>query len=400
MATPDGPPVKIPIAKTVFTEQDFANVVKPLQSGWVVQGPFVQEFERKWSEFTGAPHAVAVSNCTTALQLSLAALGLGPGDEVVVPAFTWVATANAVESLGARPVFCDIQPDTFNMDPASLHSALTERTRAIIPVHLFGLPACLDEILEIAFQHNLRVIEDAACGFAARFRGVHVGNAGDTGCFSFHPRKAITTGEGGMVITGDAELAARLRAMRDHGATATDLQRHLGARPYLLPEFPYLGYNYRMTDIQASIGCTQMDRAREIHSARVYWAGRYHDLLRDIPWLQSPSCPPESVHGFQAYVCVFEAHDLDAPPGMDNVTGVQRRRNDFMDYLQNQGVSTRPGTHAVHMLQYYRDKYSLRPLDFPQAFLADHCTIAFPLFPTMTEEEFEHIARSIRGYQH
>jgi perosamine synthetase len=386
--------MNVPIARTVFTDQEFENILKPLRSGWVVQGPFVKEFETKWSNYTGSRHSLAVSNCTTGLHLSLAALGVGPGDEVIVPAFTWVATANAVESLGARPVFCDISLETFNLDVAALDACLTPKTRAIIPVHLFGLAADMNPILELARRHNLWVVEDAACGFGSRYRGAHVGTLGDTGCFSFHPRKAITTGEGGMVCTQDEQLASKLSSMRDHGASITDHQRHLGPRPYLLPEFPVLGFNYRMTDIQASIGSTQMDRAAEIHAARSHWAERYDQALGSLSALRLPFRAADYVHGYQAYVCLFEPGEAS----LAHVRQVNERRNAFMDCLQQSGVSTRPGTHAVHMLGYYASRYGIAPQDYPNAYLADHCSVAFPLFPGMSEQEFEHVTSAIVRY--
>jgi len=387
--------MKIPIAKSIFTEREFENIRKPLTSGWVVQGPFVKEFEEKWSEYTGAKHSIAVTNCTTALHLSLAALGITHGDEVIVPSFTWVATANAVESLGARPVFCDIDLPTFNIDSARIEQLITSRTKAIIPVHLFGLSAEIDVILKIARKHKLYVVEDAACGFGARYDGVHVGNFGDTGCFSFHPRKAITTGEGGMVTTGDDALAEKLRAMRDHGATVSDLQRHQGSRPYLLPEFPYLGFNYRMTDIQASIGVSQMERANDIHERRDFWAKKYDAFIDSVPWLNKPYYNNRCVHGYQAYVCLFAPERITK----DNVARANTRRNSFMDYLQQKEIATRPGTHAVHMLAYYSSKYEIKREDFPNAYIADNCSIAFPLFPTLSDEEFGYITAAIREYK-
>jgi len=387
--------MKIPIAKTVFTENEYVNILKPLESGWVVQGPFVKEFETKWSNFTGAKHSIAVSNCTTALHLSLATLGINSGDEVIIPSFTWVATANSVESLGAKPIFCDIDLETYNIDFCKIESLITERTKAIIPVHLFGLSAEIKKIIDIADKYKLFIIEDAACGFAAKYDGIHVGNFGNTGCFSFHPRKAITTGEGGMITTNDDALADKLRAMRDHGASVSDLQRHLGNKPYLLPEFPYLGFNYRMTDIQASIGSTQMDRAHEIHGLRTYWAKRYDQELEQLNWLKIPIYNGIFVHGFQAYVCLFNNLNMIN----ENINEINRSRNNFMEYLMEKGISTRPGTHAVHMLKFYSEKYGIKPEDFYNSLIADQCSIALPLYPTMKEEEFNYIINSIKNFK-
>ncbi|MBZ0202752.1 MAG: DegT/DnrJ/EryC1/StrS family aminotransferase [Ignavibacteria bacterium] len=387
--------MNIPIAKTEFTEREIVNILKPLRSGWVVQGPFVKEFEDKWCTFTGAENSIAVSNCTTALHLSLASLGIGTGDEVIVPAFTWIATANAVEYLGAKPVFCDIKLDTFNIDTSKIEECITKKTKAIVPVHLFGLSADMDEIEKLSSIYNLKIVEDAACGFGARYKGLHVGNSGETGCFSFHPRKAITTGEGGMITTKDGELALRLRAMRDHGASISDHQRHFGNKPYLLSDFPYLGYNYRMTDIQASIGSAQMDRANDIHIQRSAIADKYDEALKGLNWLRTPLHNADYEHGFQAYVSLFSPVDI---VNRNNVLNINSRRNSFMDHLQQKGISTRPGTHAVHMTKYYANKYKIAPEDYLNAYIADHCSIAFPLFPSLRSEEFKFIVNEITNY--
>jgi perosamine synthetase len=387
--------MKIPIAKTEFTESEFQNILKPLNTGWVVQGPFVEEFENKWSKYTGAKHSIAVSNCTTALHLSLASLGIKGGDEVIVPSFTWVATANAVEYTGAKPVLCDVETGTFNIDISHIEKLINKKTKAIIPVHLFGLAVNMDELMDLAAKHNILVVEDAACGFGSRYRNTHVGNFGNTGCFSFHPRKAITTGEGGMITTNDDELAVKLRAMRDHGASVSDHQRHLGNKPYLLPDFPYLGYNYRMTDIQASIGTTQMDRAEEIHRQRTNIADKYDKLFESISWLEKPFRNKDYEHGFQAYVCMFSPEEINS----GNIEKINKMRNDFMDYLQQNGISTRPGTHSVHMLDYYKSKYGFKNDDFVNSYITSECSIAFPLFPTLKDEEFNYISDKISNYK-
>ncbi len=387
--------MNIPIAKTEFDQNEFQNIIKPLSSGWVVQGPFVEEFENKWSKYTGAKNSIAVSNCTTALHLSLASLGIKAGDEVIVPSFTWVATANAVEYTGAKPILCDIETETFNIDTSQIEKLISKKTKAIIPVHLFGLSSNMNELSNIAKKYHLKIIEDAACGFGCKYNNKHVGNFAETGCFSFHPRKAITTGEGGMITTNDDELAAKLRSMRDHGASVSDHQRHHGNKPYLLPDFPYLGYNYRMTDIQASIGSSQMDRAESIHLQRTFIADKYDLLLANIPWLKKPFRNEQFEHGFQAYVCMFAPEEIDK----NNIEKITNLRNDFMDYLQQNGISTRPGTHAVHMLQYYRDKYGFKNIDFINSFIASKCSIAFPIFPTLRNEEFEYISEIILNYK-
>ena len=199
----------IPIARTNLTEDEIISVLEPLKSGWLVQGPKVKEFEEKWSKFTGSKNSIAVTSCTAALHISLAALDFGPGDEAIVPAFTWISTANVVEHLGGKVVFCDISLDSFNIDVDKIESKISKKTKAILPVHLFGYPAEMKEIMDISKKYNLSVIEDAACGFGSKIDGVHVGSMGNSGCFSFHPRKAITTGEGGMITTNDNSISRK-----------------------------------------------------------------------------------------------------------------------------------------------------------------------------------------------
>ena len=359
-----------------------------------MQGPKVREFEDKWSEFSSAQESIAVTSCTSALHLSLAALGFGPGDEAIVPSFTWISTANVVEHLGGKVVFCDINLDTFNIDVAQIESKITERTKAILPVHLFGLSADMDPIAEIAKKHDLWVVEDAACGFGAKFKGRHVGCFGDTGCFSFHPRKAITTGEGGMVTTNDAELAARIRRLRDHGAAMTDLQRHLGARPYLLADHPDAGYNQRMTDLQGALGSAQMDRAKEIVQERQRLARRYDQAFTGLKYLRVPVANQDYEHGYQSYPCLFEPEGTS----LSCVKAINEKRNNWMDELQHNGISTRPATHAVHMLSFYSEKYKLKPEDFPNAYLANHCSISMPIFHGMKKDEQDLVIEKVLEY--
>ena len=385
------PFMNVPIARTSLLESEIESVLEPLRNGWLVQGPKVKEFEDKWSSFTGAKHSIAVTSCTSGLHLSLAALGIQPGDEVIVPAFTWIATANVVEHLGAKVVFCDIDLNTFNIDITQLEKKITPKTKAIIPVHLFGLSADMDPILSLAKQHHLRIIEDSACGFGTRYKGSHVGTFGDTGSFSFHPRKAITTGEGGMITTNSDEIAKKLRRLRDHGAAISDLQRHLGARPYLLADHLDAGYNQRMTDLQAALGSAQMDRATDIVRERQRLAKIYDDAFESLSWLKTPTKESQYEHGYQSYPCLFEPEALN----LDSNAWVHEQRNQWMDKLQQMGISTRPATHAVHMLSFYREKYDLQPQDYPNALIANDCSISLPLFHGMTEEEQQFVIRQV-----
>lgn len=390
----NGAKMNVPIARTSLTEEEIQSVLGPLRSGWLVQGPKVREFEEKWSAFTGARHSIAVTSCTTALHLSLAALGFGPGDEAIVPAFTWIATANVVEHLGGKVVFCDIDLNTFNLDINDAARKITPRTKAILPVHLFGLSADMGPVMELARKHNLWVVEDAACGFGSTYQGQHVGTFGDTGCFSFHPRKAITTGEGGMITTQSDALAEKLRRLRDHGAAMTDLQRHMGARPYLLADHPDAGYNQRMTDLQAALGAAQMDRAQAIIDERRRLAAVYDQAFAKLPWLKTPAHPVGYGHGYQSYPCLFQPEPLT--PG--SIERVNKLRNEWMDRLQQAGISTRPATHAVHMLTFYREKYGLAPTDFPNARAANDCSISLPIFHGMTAAEQQHVIRNVVEY--
>jgi perosamine synthetase len=387
--------LNIPIARTNLLDSEINSILDPLKSGWLVQGPKVKEFEDKWCAFTGVHNSIAVTSCTSGLHLSLAASGFGPGDEAIVPAFTWISTANVVEHLGGKVVFCDIDLDTFNIDVGQIESKITEQTKAILPVHLFGLAADMDPILELAKKYNLFVVEDAACGFGAKYKGRHVGSFGNTGCFSFHPRKAITTGEGGMVTTNDSNLAEKIRRLRDHGAAMTDLQRHLGARPYLLADHPDAGFNQRMTDLQAALGAAQMDRAEGIVSERQALAKKYDDAFANLDWLRTPFNHSDYEHGYQSYPCLFTPRDV-SPSSTEKINF---KRNEWMDKLQKKGISTRPATHAVHMLSFYKEKYNLMPEDFSNAYAADQCSISLPLFHGMKDYEQNFVIEKVLEFK-
>ena len=384
--------MKIPITKPVFGPEERAAVVRPLESGWVVQGPYVAEFEKKFCAFSDAPHGVATSSCTTALHIAVAALGLKPGDEVIVPAFTWVSTPNVIEYMGARPVFCDIDLSTFNIDVTMAATLVTPRTVGVLPVHLFGLCADMDPILALARTHGLWVVEDAACGFNARYKGRHAGVFGDAGCFSFHPRKALTTGEGGMITTASAEFDSTARSMRDHGASRSDLARHTESAAFLLSDYDMLGYNFRMTDLQAAVGCAQMDRARWIGEQRTRLARQYDAALAGLSaWLETPRTPEGYGHGYQAYVCLFRPEI----PTLANVDRLHARRNRLMARLEARGIATRQGTHAPVLQGFYRRKYGFPADAFPNSMIADRLSLALPLFPTMTDEEHRYVVSEL-----
>ena len=388
--------MKIPITKPVFGPAELRAVQQPLESGWVVQGPYVKEFEDKFSAFSGAEFSIATTSCTTALQIAVAILGLQPGDEVIVPAFTWISTANVVEFMGAKPVFCDIDLRTFNLDVGQIEPLITPRTVGIIPVHLFGLCAEMEPILEIAGRHNLWVVEDAACAFGAWYQGQHAGTFGAMGCFSFHPRKSITTGEGGMITTQRGDYDRLARTLRDHGASRSDLARHAGKASFLLAEYNHLGYNYRMTDLQGALGSAQMERAAWILAERARCAQVYDHLLAGMAWLATPVVPDGYVHGYQAYVCLFRPER----PALANVEMLHEKRNRVMMALEAKGIATRQGTHAPVILGYYAGKYNLRPDQFPQAYLADHLSLTLPLYPQLTEAEQELVVTELERVFH
>jgi dTDP-4-amino-4,6-dideoxygalactose transaminase len=383
--------MKVPITKPVLGDAELRAVQGPIESGWVVQGPAVAEFERRFGEYTGTQHNVATTSCTTALHLAVAALGLAHGDEVLVPAFTWVSTPNVVEYMGATPRFVDVDLATFNVAPDALDPAVTDRTVGIMPVHLFGLCADMTAVGPVAARHGLWTVEDAACAFGAWQGGRHAGTLGDIGAFSFHPRKSITTGEGGMLTTANADWAHVSRSLRDHGGDRSDLDRHHARMSFLLADYPRLGFNYRMTDIQGAIGCAQLDRADWIMGERRRQARRYDEALGGLDWLDVPSVPAENVHGYQAYVCLYRPEE----PTLQASRALHERRNALMLTLEDRGIATRQGTHAPVTQTYYREKYGLAEEDFPNAVIAERLSLTLPLYPAMTEDEQDFVIEEL-----
>ena len=366
----------VPVARPSFGVREERAVVDALRSGWVSQGPRVAEFERNFARYVGASEAVAVSSCTTALHLALVAAGIRAGDEVLCPSLSFIATANAIKYAGAEPIFVDIDPVTFNIDPARIESAINSRTRAILVVHQIGLPCDLDEISEIASRHGLIVIEDAACAIGSEYKGQRIGHPHSLmACFSFHPRKILTTGEGGMVTTTDSRMAARLRRMRQHAMNVSDLARH-SANTIVFESYEEVGYNYRMTDLQAALGIIQLERLPEMLERRRILALRYSQRLAQIPWLITPTEPQEYRHTFQSYMARLRE---DAPVS----------RDELMQELLNRGVSSRRGIMAIHREQPYRDaKWQML---LPMTNLVTDTAIVLPLFFEMTEEEQDYV---------
>ena len=373
----------IPISLPVTGDEEWQALKEPLETGWLTAGPKVRNFEDAFAQRHQVKYAVAVTSATTALHLALIALDIKAGDEVIVPAFTWVSTANVVLYQGAEVIFCDIDPNTFNLDPKKLKEKITPKTKAIMVVHLFGLCAPMDEIKTIS--GDIPLIEDGACAAGSAYKGVPAGGLGLMGCFSFHPRKSITTGEGGMITTNDDLLGEKLQILRNHGASISEEQRHHGAKPYILPDFNVLGYNYRMTDLQGAIGVVQLKKLDHFIDERTQWAAYYKKQLASISWLSLPIFSTDYKHGWQSFVLII--NEYKAPYS----------RNEIMEHLQEAGISTRPGTHAVHMLGFYKKKYNIQPQDYPGAQVANDKSISIPLHNRMVKEDFEYIVHTIKN---
>lgn len=371
------------IAQPVLGDDEWQAVKEPIESGWVTQGPKVGEFEKLFAHRHQVQHALACTSATTALHLALVALGVGEGDEVLVPSFTWIASANVVIYCRAKPVLVDIDLKSFNMDAEDVARKLTDNTKAIIAVHLFGLCADMDAIKNVA--PGIPVVEDAACAAGAAYKGVPAGGLGDLGCFSFHPRKSITTGEGGMVTTNDDAHGETVNMLRNHGASISEEQRHHGPKPFILPDFNILGFNYRMTDLQGAVGVVQMAKLDRLITERHSAALAYNKALSSIDWIQTPEINDDYKHGWQSYILLID--ESKAP----------MTRNEMMEKLQEQGVSTRPGTHAVHMLGYYAKKYGYLPEDLPNAKIANDTAMAIPFHNRMSAEDYEYVVESIKS---
>lgn len=390
--------MNIPITKTIFGQEEAEAIVKPLETGWVVQGPNVAKFQEMFSGFTGARYSHATTSCTTALHLGLEAMGITRGDKVIVPSFTYVASANSVEYTGAEVVFCDIDLKTFNMDETKLEDIIKADSsiKAIMPVHLFGLCSNMPYIMELSKKYDLKVIEDAACGFDGWIGDKHSGTFGDVGCFSFHPRKSICTGEGGMLITNDDDIANKVSQLKDHGASKSDLQRHKEKGGSLLPDFTMRGYNYRMTDMQGALGVCQMDKKEYIMNGRREVAAKYDTVLKEVSQLMTPYVPNNYKHGYQSYVCLFTDGEDISNLTKEQIDRINIKRNLFMEKLEENTIATRQGTHAVHTLGYYKDKNRFQDEDFLMSYAADRLSIALPLYAGMSDEEFNYVLSNIK----
>jgi len=361
-------------------ETDLAAVSEVLASGFLIQGPKVKKFEERLAESIGVPHAVAVSNGTAALHLALLALDVRPLDIVLVTAYSWLSTANVIELCGATPVFVDIDPATYNMDPAALRLQLdrlsrnretARRLKAVMPIDAFGQIADLPEILRIAGEYQLPVVEDAACALGARLQGKPAGAWTTLGTFSFHPRKAITTGEGGLITTSDPALAWKLRVLRNHGLDPDSPT----------PEFVAPGFNYRMTEFQGAFGLTQLAKLDRVVAARRSLACHYDRLLEGSP-VTPPAASAAAEPVYQSYVCLLPA---DAAP----------RRKEIIAALKEKGIETTLGTWHMPMSTFFRTRYGYRPGDFPATDEVFARALSLPLYEGLQPHEQRHVVEAL-----
>jgi dTDP-4-amino-4,6-dideoxygalactose transaminase len=360
----------IPFSRPEFDDAEARAVAEVLASGWVSQGPKVARFEELFAARVGARFGVATTSCTTALHLALIVSGVGPGDEVICPSYSFIATGNAVLYAGATPVFADIEPDTWNIDPADALERVTAKTKAIIPVHQVGLAADLDRLAPLAAR-GIAIVEDAACAIGSTYRGRPIGSHGNIACFSFHPRKTISLGEGGLIATDDAAIAEHARRLRSHSASISAHARH-EAKGLVYESYRELGYNYRMTDLQAAVGIEQLKKLDRLLARRAAIAERYHAAFAPLPQIQLPARPSYAVHAYQSYAIRL-------------LPGCPIDRDDMLRELVEVGVSCRRGIPPMHLEPLYRDRYG--PLSLPITEEVAARSIFLPIFGALAAED-------------
>lgn len=370
----------IPIIKPFLGEEEALAAADAIRSGWIAQGPKVAEFEAAFCAATGAAHAIAVSNCTTGLHLALIGADIGPGDDVLVPSLSFIASTNCVPYVGANPVFADVDPVTQNVTAESLAAVWTPNTRAVIAVHQVGMPVDLGPIAALCAARGAVLIEDAACAIGSTERGASIGNHSDFVVFSFHPRKVVTTGEGGMITVRDAAIAQRLRTLRQHAMSMSDVARHQAAG-FAFETYDEVGYNYRMTDIQAAVGLIQLARLPALVARRRELAARYNAALADLPDLQLPVDPPHGTTNYQTYVVKLLA-------------GGRARRDALLVRLTAAGIGVKRGIMAAHLEPAWADHPHV-PL--PETERWTHESFGLPLYHTMTDAEHAEVVTQLRA---
>ena len=368
----------IPIAKPYLNQEDAQAAYDVIMSGWITQGPRVQEFEEKFAAYTGAKHAVAVSNCTTGLHLAMIVAGIGSGDEVICPSMSYIATANSIMYVGAKPVFAEVHPETYNLDVADAEQRITSKTKAILLVHQIGMPADIDAFRALCDKHNLVLIEDAACAAGSSYKGKKIGSHSDLVCFSFHPRKVISTGDGGMVTTNNEAFAERMKLLRQHGMSVNAGARH-GATKIIFEDHLEVAYNYRMTDIQAAVGIRQLEKLDWIVEERRKIAQRYLTELADIACIRLPKEESGYFTNWQSFSIFLKP---EAP----------LTRNELMQALLDKGIASRRGVMTSHRETAYKEY--CRDLSLPRTEDACDRSIIIPLYVPMKDED---IATVIKG---